>query len=404
MPIGVHAINLSHLSLLALALAGPQQLAAVFSWVPKAPGPASTTACKITDSLRAAARYLADRVDFLQIRAANLTRRVGRISLRLSLRTHQQSSPGLARLRVRGLSREVTMMLSKFIVQNLELILEAWESFARRLLPAAEGMDAKGLRNHGKQILEAVAKDMEMPQTDEEQFKKSVGLADDGSDSAASIHGSLRQESDFTMMQLAAEYRALRATVLRLWIPQITDVGEALDDIVRFNEAIDQALAESIVTFTGRTMKTRDMFIAMLGHDLRGPLATMTTAGQMLRNPGISADRAADLGTRISRGASLMTSMVADLADYTRTQLGDGLPLSRRHLDLRDTCSWSLDDARSLHPDVDFDFIPDGDLRGSFDGVRLHRLLTNLLGNAAQHGQKGTPVVLQARRMGKPSS
>ena len=178
-------------------------------------------------------------------------------------------------------------------------------------------------------------------------------------------------------------------------------MGEALDDIVRFNEAIDQALAESIVTFTGRTMKTRDMFIAMLGHDLRGPLATMTTAGQMLRNPGISADRAADLGTRISRGASLMTSMVADLADYTRTQLGDGLPLSRRHLDLRDTCSWSLDDARSLHPDVDFDFIPDGDLRGSFDGVRLHRLLTNLLGNAAQHGQKGTPVVLQARRMGE---
>jgi signal transduction histidine kinase len=292
------------------------------------------------------------------------------------------------------------MMLSKFIVQNLEEILEAWESFARRLLPAAEGMDAKGLRDHGKQILQAVAKDMETPQTDEEQFRKSVGLADDGSESAASIHGSLRQKSDFTMMQLAAEYRALRATVLRLWVPRINDVGEALDDIVRFNEAIDQALAESVATFTSRTDKTRDIFIAMLGHDLRGPLATMATAGHMLRNPRVSADRAAELGNRISRGASLMSSMVADLVDYTRTQLGSGLPLSRRHLDLHDTCNWALDDARSLHPNVDFDYIPDGDLRGAFDGVRLHRLLTNLLGNAAQHGQKETPVVMKALRAG----
>jgi signal transduction histidine kinase len=290
------------------------------------------------------------------------------------------------------------MMLSKFIVQNLEQILEAWESFARRLLPATEGMDAEALRDHGKQILEAVARDMETPQTDEQQFRKSVGLSDEGSESAASIHGSLRQESDFTMMQLAAEYRALRATVLRLWVPQIDDLGTALDDIIRFNEAIDQALAESIVTFTGRTARARDMFIAMLGHDLRAPLATMATAGHMLGHPRLSADRAAELGARISRGASLMSKMVDDLADYTRTQLGNGLPLSRRHLDLRDTCAWALDDARSLHPEVDFDFRADGDLRGSFDGVRLHRLLTNLLGNACQHGQKGSPVVLQAAR------
>ena len=88
---------------------------------------------------------------------------------------------------------------------------------------------------------------------------------------------------------------------------------------------IDQALAESVATFTERTEKTRDMFIAILGHDLRAPLATMTTAGHLLGHPRISPDRAADLGTRISRGASLMSSMVDDLADYTRTQLGSGL-------------------------------------------------------------------------------
>ncbi len=146
------------------------------------------------------------------------------------------------------------MQLSNFINENMQNILGEWESFARTLLPAATEMTDLALRDHAKQILEEVASGIDTRQSRQESTEKSQGLADDEKDSAASIHGTLRQESGFTMSQLVAEFRALRATVLRLWLPhvrQITDLTTR--DMVRFNEAIDQAVAESIARFTENT-------------------------------------------------------------------------------------------------------------------------------------------------------
>jgi signal transduction histidine kinase len=293
------------------------------------------------------------------------------------------------------------MSLSVFITKNLDVILEEWDSFARRMVPAAQGMTDLGLRDHAKQILQAIAADIDTAQSAAEQFQKSIGGADppEEEESAASIHGSLRHDSEFSMLQLTAEFRALRATVLRLWLPEVTRVVDAVDDMVRFNEAIDQALAESVVSFSARTESARDMFLAVLGHDLRAPLASMAAAGHVLRHPKLDHELVQDLGERVSRGASLMSSMVEDLADYTRTQLGSGVPVAKQHLDLREICTWSVENASSTYPSTRFEFDVDGDgaLDGLFDGVRLHRLFTNLLVNGAQHGTRGSPVTMDAR-------
>ena len=198
------------------------------------------------------------------------------------------------------------MRLSEFINEHLEEILQNWESFAQSLVPATEGMTGLALRDHAEQILQAISAGIETTQTPEEQFRKSVGLETDAAknDSAAALHGTMRHESNFSMLQVTAEYRALRATVLRLWLANVTDPQEALDEMVRFNEAIDQALAESVVAFAGRTSKARDMFLAVLGHDLRAPLSTMTLLGRALRSPG----------SLLSRSMSLVPASVCALA------------------------------------------------------------------------------------------
>ena len=140
---------------------------------------------------------------------------------------------------------------------TLECIIAEWEGFARTLLPASSSMDSLALRDHAEQILKAVAADLLTYQSQKRQQQKSKGLAErplSVSETAAQTHAALRARSGFDIKQLAAEYRALRATVLRLWgqtRPLTADTDS--DDVVRFNEAIDHALAESFDSFTFRS-------------------------------------------------------------------------------------------------------------------------------------------------------
>jgi signal transduction histidine kinase len=129
-----------------------------------------------------------------------------------------------------------------------------------------------------KLALEAIAKDISTPQTREAQSEKSMGRAApplDASETAAQTHALLRARSGFEIKQLAAEYRALRASVLRLWMDECGSEELHLDDTIRFNEAIDQALAESIGFFSAQVEQARNLFLGVLGHDLRSPLQTI---------------------------------------------------------------------------------------------------------------------------------
>ena len=291
------------------------------------------------------------------------------------------------------------MKLYQFITVHLEEIISEWEAFAQTLGPAADVMSDLALRDHAKGILQAIAKDIETLQNPAEQLEKSQGLATDmhAVNSAASIHGALRQASDFSLLQLSAEYRALRATVLRLWLPHMRDMSDqTVQEMVRFNEAIDQALAESIVTYSARADHTRELFLAILGHDLRAPLATMSMAGEMLKREEVGRAQVALIGSRVRRSSHLMNHMVADLLGFTRTQLGKGMPIKRQQTDVADICRASVEDAGATYPNATFDIYTSGDLNGSFDPVRLHQLLTNLLVNAAQYGVSQRPVIVGA--------
>jgi signal transduction histidine kinase len=288
------------------------------------------------------------------------------------------------------------MKLSDFLRDHHEEIMNEWVSFARTLRPAAQSMSDVALRDHGAGILDAIGKDIETRQSPEQQRLKSQGQTSlrNGSQSAAAIHGAERHAQGLSLLQLSAEYRALRATILRLWLPKVEEFSvDTTNDMVRFNEAIDQALVESIITYSRHTSHTRDMFLAVLGHDLRAPLAGLGMAGIALVD-NMQPEPVVRIGVRVNKNVELMKIMVSDLIEFTRTQLGSGIPVKRNRADVTDIGHTALANAEAVKPNHRFEIHAKGDLTGCFDSIRLHQLLTNLLVNAGQYGSKDHPIVM----------
>jgi signal transduction histidine kinase len=281
------------------------------------------------------------------------------------------------------------MRLSDFIVSNLEPILSDWETFARTHIPAGEAMDVGALRDHAADILRTVATDLQCRQSERER----PGTAD----TAAQTHGALRAEAGFTLGQMVSEFRALRASVTRLWRANGPPGHSDIEDLTRFNEAIDQALAESLSRYARDLDHSKEMFLAILGHDVRTPLgAIMMSAAGLLMTPDLSplhqgaASRILNSGTRIKQ-------LVNDLLDFTRTRLGAGIPLAPADMDLEEVGRQAVDEAAAYHPDRVLRFEASGPLRGSWDGARISQALSNLVGNAVQHGSADTPVTVTAQ-------
>lgn len=282
----------------------------------------------------------------------------------------------------------------------MENILSEWEEFARSLHPDTALMSPEQLRDHGKEILEAIAVDIESDETQAQQIKKSKGEVSSvaSENKAAANHGKERYGTGLSLEQVIAEYRAIRASVLRLWMlemKQMTEQGSK--DMLRFNEAIDEALTESAKTYAESTSHTRDTFLAILGHDLRSPLGTMAMAGNYLTRPSVGTEGTAKIGARVKKSAATMSTMVRDLLQYTRTQLGGKMPISKMLADMKDICESAIDDARALHPESVFKFTTTGELLDDFDSARLQQVFSNLLNNAAQHGGKGDPITITAQ-------
>jgi signal transduction histidine kinase len=293
----------------------------------------------------------------------------------------------------------VLVKLDAFIRTNMEAILQEWENFARTLGPSTRMMEELALRDDAQQMLGDIAEDMATDQSESERLSKSRGEAGRVAEAtAATVHGGLRFTSQFSICQLAAEFRALRATVLRLW----TRAGHAVagDDLVRFNEAIDQALAESIEAYADKEDEARALFLGVLGHDLRAPLATIGAAGEWLVVQSPATSTSTQLGNSIKRATRHMGGMIDNLMNYTRVQVSGGLAKRSRMTDMAAICDDAIIDARASFPATEFEFAVVGDPRGMFDPVTLRQLITNLFVNAAQHGDRDSPVRAELRAEG----
>lgn len=145
------------------------------------------------------------------------------------------------------------------------------------------------------------------------------------------------------------------------------------------------------------TERTRELFLGMLGHDLRNPLNAIAVSVHVLKRRARDADQEAL--ARISRSADRMARMIDQLLSVTKSRLGGGIPIQAQDADLAAICRATVDELELLHPGR-IRLSAEGDLSGRWDVDRLHELLGNLVGNALLHGSPDEPVTVSARSDG----
>ncbi|AVX23630.1 Two-component sensor histidine kinase [Pseudomonas syringae pv. atrofaciens] len=287
----------------------------------------------------------------------------------------------------------MAMRLSGFILENIEAIVREWTDFARTLSALGEPLDTTELRDHAEQMLRAIATDLQTDQSSQQQVDKSQGHGVSNEQTAAKSHAITRLMSGFTIDQVVSEFRALRASVIKQWMSRETqDAQQQIEDMIRFNEAIDQALAESITSYTGAVQASRNIFLGILGHDLRTPLsAILLGADVLLRTHDLGA-RPTKVASRIYSSVKRANQIVGDLLDFTRSQIGPGIPLKKTEVDMQPICTRIVEESSTVHPEADIRLTSDDPVIGRFDGDRLEQVFSNLIGNAIQHGNSSDPV------------
>ncbi len=288
------------------------------------------------------------------------------------------------------------MRLADFILTNRAKILAEWQAFAETCTPAAGSMNIAALSDHANEMLTVIAEDLKTPQGGREQAEKSKGLApapENEVRTAAEKHGTGRAESGFTMEQMVAEYRALRASVIRLWTKEQGEITHTdLEDLTRFNEAIDQALAESTARFTGDLDHSKEMFLAILGHDLRTPIGAVMTSAKFMLDTQELTEPHLTLTTRIVSASNRMNQMVGALLDFTRSRLGGGIPITPAPMNMGKAVHDVVNEESAAHPDRNIEINARGSLKGEWDCARIAQVLTNLISNALEHGSDRTAV------------
>lgn len=290
--------------------------------------------------------------------------------------------------------------LAVFILENIKPIVTEWEGFARTLTPSSAEMTPLALRDHIHQILKFIVADITSAQTDKEQTRKSHGKRDTTAGTAAETHAALRLAGGFDIGQMVSEYRALRASVIKLWSKVNSSIdAEDINDLTRFNESIDQELAESVTYYTKEVLHSKDLFMGILGHDLRSPVQAIMLSAELIPHLGILNDRQAMLTKNVVEGADRINILINNLLDVTRSRFGGGQPVVRSLMDMGFVGRQIVDEARVVHPDRVIDLDVSGELGGEWDKARIGQVFSNLLGNAIQYSFASTSVAVGIKGM-----
>ena len=289
--------------------------------------------------------------------------------------------------------QDVLMRLPDFIQANMQRILDDAVDFAITQAPEGAQLNHKRLRNDIPLILRDIVADLRTPQSAAEQRDKAQGRTAHATspESAASSHGRSRADDGFGVNQMIAEYRALRASVLRLWAADQALSGDAIDDMMRFNEAIDQAVAESLLEFSRTVESWRNVFLGALGHDLRGPLAAVVGTAELLADTAQGTPHAHQ-AARILSGGQHLSRLVDGLLDYSKSTLGAGMQLQRTACDLGGAVAAELDLLQTALPEAPLRLQVQGATHGYFDDARIREALHNLVTNAVKYGERAAPI------------
>jgi two-component system, sensor histidine kinase and response regulator len=156
----------------------------------------------------------------------------------------------------------------------------------------------------------------------------------------------------------------------------------------RQKQQLDANLAEM-----AETLRLNEVFAAVLGHDLRNPLSAIVASAHMLKNS--SDEQARVTGQRVLSSGRRMARLIEDLLDFSRARLAGGITVVAEPGDLGDVTRRVLQEHQATAPTRPIELTQQGSLRAAFDGERVAQIISNLVGNALQHGGKDGGISVQ---------
>jgi PAS domain S-box-containing protein len=196
------------------------------------------------------------------------------------------------------------------------------------------------------------------------------------------------------------EHRAYRASarvrhadgswrwIESIGVPRFSVDGEYVGMVGSSPDITDRVRAEEELR---RALHHSEMFVGILGHDLRTPLSAVLTAAELgVRQAESQLTRS--LFERIRSSSTRMGRMIEQLLDVTRIRLGTGLEIRRREIELEQLCRSAADELKHIKPGREIVLDVRGDTRGRWDPDRVAQLVTNLLGNATEHAPRGSRI------------
>ena len=138
--------------------------------------------------------------------------------------------------------------------------------------------------------------------------------------------------------------------------------------------------------------RTVDYILGIVGHDLRNPLGAVHMSAVLLQKKGGLTGWQARTVERMRSSAGRMGRIIADLLSYTRTRLGNGLPIVCRPARLDEIVQRVVDELSAANAAREITVRSEGDVSGEWDPDRLEQVASNLVSNAVDHGDPATPV------------
>jgi phosphoserine phosphatase RsbU/P len=215
----------------------------------------------------------------------------------------------------------------------------------------------------------------------------------------------LFERASRTERAFAMEKRYVRSDGLDVWVNANVAVlsdqrGQNRGVVMVVEDISDRRRVERererLMSDLERTVKVSEMFVGVLGHDLRNPLMTITMGATLLFRECADGDsERARIVTRIARSSDRMGRMIDQLLDFTRIRMGKGVPLATRETDLGEVVRQATEEITlgSEGEDVRFEIV--GETGGRWDRDRLLQLASNLIANAVGHRDGATPVTIR---------
>jgi sigma-B regulation protein RsbU (phosphoserine phosphatase) len=179
---------------------------------------------------------------------------------------------------------------------------------------------------------------------------------------------------------------------------------QARKELEGLNRTLEERIAEGIaerleleqgLLAEKEVARLREQFVAILGHDLRNPLASIA-GGLNILSREVQSDKGKRVLTMMGQSTERMSSLIRDMLDLARCRAGQGIAIDRRPTDLGTVLQQVVQELQTAHPGRDIQtFLQVAD-EIPCDGGRIAQLVSNLLGNALTHGAPDTPVKLVA--------